>query len=203
MTFKVSKITGSPSYDSLPVAKVVTYPLEKRDYRPFAQNILCVSDTCLHLRMWAFEVNPPAMSRLEAVLYIFEDAPDTALAIVAIPAGQSSDGGDVIGCCLLKNGAEVPVSAEIEKKLQSIVLHPHNGEDLQGVYWGYTIDIPLTLLEEWGGRTRLRSGSRFPGNFYKICAEQPYIHYGCFAKADFEGNPYLSASMGDFEVVTY
>lgn len=201
MSFKVSKIAGAPSYDSLPVAKVVTYPLEERDYRPFAQNILCVSDTYLHLRMWAFEVTPSPMSRLEAVLYIFADKPDTALAVVAIPADDADS--DMIGCCLLKNGAELPVSAEMEQKLQGIALHPHNGEDLQGVYWGYTIDFPLELLEEWGGKLKLSPGSHFPGNFYKICMEEPDVHMGCFEKADFDGNPYLPDSMGDFEVVTY
>lgn len=200
MSFKVSKINGSPAYDSLPVAKVVTYPLEPRDYKPFAQNILCVSDKFLHLRMWAFEVNPLPTSRLECVLYIFEDAPDTALAIVAVP---SEENRDLLGCCLLKNAQELPVSAEIEEKLQSIVLHPHNGEDLQGVYWGYTIDIPLELLEEWGGKTVLSSGNCFPGNFYKVCVDEPCIHLGCFAEADFRGNPYLKDSMGDFEVVSY
>lgn len=200
MPYKVSKITGEVSYDSLPVAKVVTYPLEKRDYRPFAQNILCVGDTCLHLRMWAFEVNPMPASRLECVLYLFAGAPDTALAVVALP----SDGGsDTLGCCLLKNGQELPVSTEIEQELQKIILHPHNGEDLQGVYWGYTIDIPLDLLEKWGGKTLLSPGQSFPGNFYKICVDEPYIHLGCYAIADFEGNPYLADSMGDFEVVAY
>ncbi len=200
MSFKISKVKGNPSYDSLPVAKVVTYPLENRDYRPFAQNILCVSDTHLHLRMWAFEVNPSPMSRLECVLYLFADSPDTSLAIVAIPA---EEGADMLGCCLLKDGQELTVSPEIVEKLQTIVLHPHNGEDLQGVYWGYTIDIPLDLLDEWGGKTLLHAGSHFPGNFYKICVDEPKIHLGCFTAANFETNPYLLESMGDFEVVTY
>lgn len=201
MPFKVSKIKGEPSYDSLPVAKVTSYPLEERDYRPFAQNILCVSDTHLHLRMWAFEVSPLPTSRLECVLYIFDDAPDTALAVVAVPVSDNT--ADLLGCCLLKNGHELPVAPHLEEKLQSVSLHPHNGEDLQGVYWGYTIDIPLDLLENWSGRLRLSPGRHLPGNFYKICSDKPFIHMGCYAPADFSGNPYLPESMGDFEVVTY
>ncbi|MCL2033663.1 MAG: hypothetical protein FWG94_02900 [Oscillospiraceae bacterium] len=201
MSFKVSKITGLPVYDSLPVAKVVTYPLEKRDYRPFAQNILCVSDDALHLRMWSFEVNPSPGSRLECVLYMFDEKPDTALAIVAVP--KIEEGSDVLGCGLLKNGGELPAAPEITEKLQSIAIHPHNGEDLQGVYWGYAIDIPLKLLEEWGGKTLLSPGNKLYGNFYKICLDEPNIHMGCFYGADFSGNPYLPESCGAFEVVGY
>ena len=201
MAFKVSKIKGAPVYDSLPVAKIVTYPLEKRDYKPFAQNILCASDDYLHLQIWAFEVNPSPGSRLECVLYLFAGKPDTALAVVAVPKGEAAP--DIIGCCLIKDGGELPVAPEITEKLQGIRVHPHNGEDLQGVYWGYSIDIPISLLEEWGGKTLLNPGDTFPGNFYKICIDEPNVHMGCFYKADFNGNPYLPESCGRFEVVRY
>ncbi len=201
MSYKVSHVNGEPNFDSLPVAKVAVYPLEPRDYRPFAQHIMCVSDTCLHLRMWAFEVNPLPGSRLECVAYLFEKAPDTALAVVAVPTIDNNP--DVVGCCLLKDGSELPVSPALEQKLQSINVHPHNGEDLQGAYWGCTIDIPLPLLEEWSGKTFLATGKRFPGNFYKICVEEPQIHLGSWHEANFNSNPYLLESMGEFEVVEY
>ncbi len=41
MSFKISLINGLPVWDSLPVAKIVNYPLEKRDYKPFVQARLC------------------------------------------------------------------------------------------------------------------------------------------------------------------
>jgi hypothetical protein len=200
MTYKVCKVGAQPNYDSLPIAKVIRYPLEPRDYRPFAQHILCVGEECLHLRMWAFELSPSPQSRLECVLYLFAKAPDTALAIVSVP-GET--GVDIVGCCLLKDGQELPVSPALERKLQSIAVHPHSGEDLQGAYWGCTIDIPLKLLQEWSGKTLLKPGDSFPGNFYKICQGGQREHLGCWHDADFSGNPYLLDSMGTFEVVSY
>jgi hypothetical protein len=198
MTYKVCTVGEPPNYDSLPIAKVIKYPLEPRDYRPFAQHILCVSGEFLHLRMWAFEVSPLPASRLECVLYLFAKAPDTALAIVSVP-GEA----DIIGCCLLKEGKELPVSPALERKLQSIAVHPYSGEDLQGVYWGCTIDIPLSLLTEWSGKTLLKPGDSFPGNFYKISLDEQKSHLGSWHEADFSGNPYLPPSMGTFEVVSY
>lgn len=42
MDFKISLIEGQPVWDALPVGKIIYYPLEKRDYRPFAQARMCV-----------------------------------------------------------------------------------------------------------------------------------------------------------------
>jgi hypothetical protein len=200
MTYKICRVSEPPNYESLPIAKVTKYPLEPRDYRPFAQHILCVSEDFLHLRMWAFEVNPSPQSRLESVLYLFAKAPDTALAVVSVPGNS---GVDIVGCCLLKNGRELPVSPALGRKLQTITATPYSGEDLQGVYWGCTIDIPLILLEQWSGKTLLKPGDSFPGNLYKICLDEKSSHLGCWREADFSANPYLLPDMGTFEVVSY
>ena len=45
MDFKISLIEGQPVWDALPVGKIIYYPLEKRDYRPFAQARMCVNET--------------------------------------------------------------------------------------------------------------------------------------------------------------
>jgi hypothetical protein len=42
--FPVSMITGDPLWNSLPAAKIINYPLEKADYKPYAQARLCVSN---------------------------------------------------------------------------------------------------------------------------------------------------------------
>ena len=68
MDFKISIIEGQPIWDALPVGKIIHYPLEKRDYRPFAQVRMCVNQTDLFLRMWAFEARPSAQSALIARL---------------------------------------------------------------------------------------------------------------------------------------
>ena len=203
MTFKVSRVEGEPRYDSLPVAKITDYPLEQRDYKPFAQVSMCVSERFLHLRMWAFEVNPQPESGLEAVLYLFREKPGTALAVVAVSDDAESDSSMLLGVFLLRDGQEQATPKQIERRFCEILLHPYNGEDLQGVYWGYTVDIPLSLLEEWGGGLLLNPGDSFPGNFYKICDAGPRPHSGSFFPADFMGNGYLPASCGTMEVVTY
>ena len=42
--FPISMITGDPLWNSLPAAKIINYPLEKADYKPYAQARLCVSN---------------------------------------------------------------------------------------------------------------------------------------------------------------
>ena len=49
MAYPITIVDGRPQLDSLPVGKIVNYPLEKRDYRPFAQFRLCVNEEGLHL----------------------------------------------------------------------------------------------------------------------------------------------------------
>ena len=199
MTFKVSKIAAAPSYDSLPVAKIITYPLEKRDYRPFAQNILCVGPEVLHLRMWAFEVSPTETSRLLSVLYLFRDRPEMALMASLGPADIYGRPYLQVSC--LKDGALY--GQPLHAPERGVQLHPHNGEDLQGVYWGGTLDIPLALLQEWGGALSLAVGDSFLGNFFKTCEDVPFVHRGCFFPADCGGSMLHRSDMGTFEVVAY
>ena len=55
-----------PVWDALPVAKIIQYPLERADYKPFAQARLCMTPETLYLRLWAFEVSPEPSSSLAA-----------------------------------------------------------------------------------------------------------------------------------------
>lgn len=66
MAYPITIVDGRPQLDSLPVGKIVNYPLEKRDYRPFAQFRLCVNEEGLHLYLWAFEleVSPKSVQRV-------------------------------------------------------------------------------------------------------------------------------------------
>lgn len=187
-TYKVSTVSGQPVFDSLPVAKITDYPLEKRDYKPFAQCILCIGEDSLHLRMWAFEVSPMPSSALCCVVYCFEDS--RALEI-KFTHGENHDITTDIN--IINGGTAQPVSIE------SIQQHPHNGEDLQGVYWGQTVSLPLAAI----GDIKLQAGKTCPGNFYKTCDVEPFIHKGSFSPADFEGDPYSLSSMGIFEAVSY
>lgn len=192
MQYKVSKISGAPQFDSLPIVKITHYPLEKRDYKPYAQCILCAGQDALTLRMWAFEVSPPAASSLRCVLYLYPDAPEQALYVDIHPSGQVQAG-------LLKDG--VPSGSELDGP--ELTARPLGGEDLQGVYWGSTITLPLDALTAFGGAVELEPGCKLRGNFYKLCTEPPYVHAGSCFPADFTGNPYTVDNMGTFQIVAY
>ena len=192
-SYKVSRITGRLGYDSVPVAKIVDYPLERRDYRPFAQCILCMDEDALHLRMWAFEVSPQPASALHCVLYPFARQAGPGLKITV---AHGEEHAVTAACSLLRAEGEIPCDL-------GIATHPHNGEDLQGVYWGMSLDIPLARLEQLGGETLLQSGKHFPGNFYKTGEAPGFTHMGSYFPADFPDAPYSRRSMGEFHPTTY
>lgn len=198
--YLVSRVQDRPNYDSAPVAKIVDYPLEERDYRPFAQCILCCGGDTLYLRMWAFEVSPPPTSALRCVLYLYPEKPRLAVC-VTIEHG----GGDQVWTELrpLEDGKPARPDASRLAPPLGITCRPHNGEDLQGVYWGMTVTLPVRKLEELGGATALAPGAVFPGNFYKLCEDGRFAHLGSWHPADFPADPYSRGSMGDFAVISY
>ena len=128
MAFKISKVKGHPKFDSLPVAKIIDYPLEKRDYKPYAQGRLCVNEQGLILQLWAFETHPEPKSSLKAV-FALNPGQDKLLSVEFFPDGEP---------VLLVDGE--PRSAHL------IHIHRFEGEDLQGVYWGATLTLPHELL---------------------------------------------------------
>jgi len=191
MSFKVFRISGLSQLDSLPVAVIKDYPLEKRDYKPYAQCNICLDERSLFVRMWAFEVSPPEGSELRGVFYLFPDKPEVALAVSFRP----DSGCDFF---LLEGGEQRAINPP-----QGFAPHPHNGEDLQGIYWGGMASLPLDWLESLGGRVKLGPGDAFPGNFYKLCPGPAQEHKGSYFPADFPGDPYHQKSMGQFLVAPY
>ena len=71
--FPISMITGEPLWNSLPAAKIINYPLEKADYKPYAQARLCISNDDLHIQMLAFEVEPEEKSVVGAALAFYPE----------------------------------------------------------------------------------------------------------------------------------
>ena len=189
MSFKVFRISSLSELDTLPVAVIKDYPLEKRDYKPYAQCNICLDKASLFVRMWAFEVSPPQGSELRGVFYIFREKPGLALVLSLRPNGSYAFS------LLEENGQERPVNPP-----QGFALFPHNGEDLQGVYWGGLAALPLDWLESLGGPLNLKDGSEFAGNFYKLCPGPEMAHSGSFFPADFAVYPFAVDSMGMFEV---
>ena len=66
--FPICRLKTRPQFDTLPVMKVTRYPLEPRDYKPFAQGMLAVDLQRLYVRLWAFETPPEPESRILCVL---------------------------------------------------------------------------------------------------------------------------------------
>lgn len=192
MAFPVSRITPPPVFDSLPVAKTLLYPLEKRDYKPYAQNCICVSRESLYLRMWAFEVSPMPDSTLSCVLYLYPDTPERALRV-----DYRSDGSAAFSA--LEDGLHSAACPQVA----GAAVTPFGGEDLQGVYWGGLIRLDFPLLEQWGGPVRLGVGDTFYGNFYKLCDHGEFAHKGSFYPADFTKNAFARQETGAFEIVAY
>ena len=185
MAFKISKVKGHPKFDSLPVAKIIDYPLEKRDYKPYAQARLCVNEQGFILQLWAFETHPEPQSSLKAV-FALDPGQDKLLSVEFFPAGEP---------VLLVDGKSHPAG--------EMHVHRFEGEDLQGVYWGATLTLPHTLLKEIYPGLALAKGDRILGNLYKLCTgERP--HSGSFTPADFAGGrPFEKDSLDWFDLVEY
>jgi hypothetical protein len=168
MPYQVSYVQGEINFEALPVAKITKYPLEKADYKPYAQCCLCVGPDGLSLRMWAFEVFPSPESEITGEFHVFEN-PELTLNVRAV--------GD----------NPVKVEARVGEVSVEVQSQPHNGEDLQGVYWGAQIFVPYTKE-----MIPIKPGVSFKGNFYKRRTDKPHGHSGSFAD-----------SMDSFEVVSW
>ncbi|MGI6404516.1 MAG: hypothetical protein ACOX0K_10010 [Oscillospiraceae bacterium] len=190
MPFKMFRVNSAAELDSAPVALTAHYPLEKRDYKPYAQCNLCWNEDALLLRMWAFELSPPPSSQLMALLYLWEEQPHTALAVTMEPE-------EICTFSLYKQGVFQPIEPP-----QNFRLHPHSGEDLQGVYWGGLATLPKRWLEQWG-EVPLKAGAKMWGNFFKLCPGPEMAHQGSAFPADFLGDPFDRKSMEQFLVVSY
>ena len=186
-------ITGEPLWNSLPAAKIINYPLEKADYKPYAQARLCISNDDFYIQLLAFEVEPEEKSVVGAAVAPFPDE-DGGKRYFWISTNRS---GNLL-CKFINetDGTETDISKNVSVRLYS-------GEDEQGVYWCSSFTLPLSLLEKLCGPHYLEPGHKMKGNFYKLCdGKRP--HYGSFYPADFTDiNPLASKYFGDFELSLY
>ncbi len=191
--FPISMITGEPVWDSLPAAKIINYPLEKADYKPYAQARLCISNDDFYLRMLAFEVAPEKKSLVGAALSFFPEE-DGGTKYFWFSTNRE---GELL-CKYIDETSKTEI--DISKK---VAVRIFSGEDEQGVYWSSSFTMPLSLVESLCGVHYLEPGHKVKGNFYKYCdGERP--HYGSFYDVDFtDMNPFGSRYFGDFELVEY
>ena len=193
MSFKISLIDGSPVWDSLPVAKIVSYPLEARDYKPYAQARICISPKSVWVRLWAFEALPSETSTLSVSLNLYPEDGEKFIWLSVNHKGVQS-------CKAVVGNSRTSLSEQM--LLPRIKLF--NSEDLQGIYWGVVFELPRSVLTKLYGKNELAVGKIVRGNFYKTDTGDCSEHYGCFYNVDFcDNNPYGSKFFGDFELVTY
>ena len=149
--FPICRLKTRPQFDTLPVMKVTRYPLEPRDYKPFAQGMLAVDPQRLYVRLWAFETPPEPESRILCVLRGQQE-----LVVEAAPEGVQ----------IRLDGSPV----------EPLLAHPFTGEDLQGRYWGWLAELPAQLLGELqpgqqfrGNLYKCSTGRRPPtGSFFPM-----------------------------------
>ena len=191
--FPISMITGDPLWNSLPAAKIINYPLEKADYKPYAQARLCISNDDFYIQLLAFEVNPEEKSVVGTAIAPFSED-DGGKRYFWL----STNRGGALVCKFIDEttGNETDVSKNVSVRI-------FTGEDEQGVYWCTNFTLPLSLIEKLFGKSYLVPGHRMKGNFYKLCdGKRP--HYGSFYPADFSDiNPLGSRYFGDFELSLY
>ena len=167
-------ITGDPLWNSLPAAKIINYPLEKADYKPYAQARLCVSNDDFYIQLLAFEVEPEEKSVVGAAIAPFSEE-DGGKRYFWL----STNRGGALVCKFIDEatGNETDISKNVSVRI-------FTGEDEQGVYWCTNFALPLSLVEKLFGKSYLVPGHRMKGNFYKLCdGKRP--HYGSFYPANF------------------
>lgn len=188
MSFKISTLADLSGAEGLMVAKIIDYPLEKAEYKPFAQARLCVLPEGLAVQLWAFEAIPADQSSLRAVL----SGPNGAVASAQL---WSSGKLEVLSG---------PDAAHLSPVPTLCTLSPLWGEDLQGRYWGGTLIFDRAVLEGLWGVGCLEPGGRLWGNLYKLSTDPQKPHMGSLFPADFAGGePFGSGSFGEFELVSY
>lgn len=176
----------TPKFDALPTYKITDYPLEKRDYRPFAQAQVCVTPGELVVRLWAFEAKPRPGSMVEGWF-----APRRGVWRLRVAAWADGKAN----CRLL--------SPEGGPRELDAAIRPMAGDDFQGEYWGVTAAIPRRPVEDALG-VSLEPGAVVLGNFYKRSSDPEKPHHGSCWPADFAGGKeYEPCSLAPFTVVKY
>lgn len=175
-----------PRFDALPTYKITCYPLEKRDYKPFAQAQVCRTTGSFWVRLWAFEAKPRPQSRVEALF----TAPkgNGLLRVTAWADGRRS---------------VIARSPDGEERTLDADFRPMAGDDFQGEYWGISVSIPRGEAEAVLGLS-LEPGAVVSGNFYKRSDDPEKLHHGCCWPADFAGGQeYGPSSLAPFTVTRY
>ena len=195
MDFKISRVGERFSFDSLAVAKIVNYPFEKRDYKPFAQARVCLTPSRFIVRMWAFEATPVSDITAAVPEMMKEDS------FLCFQIGSSEK---YLSVSANANGVLYPeiVCGDKKELVDPSVFETSDftGEDLQGEYWGMQFSCTIDALNELLGFDILTA--KLKGNIYKACFNPNSEHIG--ALFDLKSKTvYDPDSFGDFVITNY
>ena len=163
MIYRIGVAEKMPDMDGVSVAKIKNYPLEKEDYKPFAQFRAAISNEGFHIKMTSFEAKPDKHSTLAFVIAVGEAG---RIAVAA-------DNGRNLSAIVVEGSVKKMISAEV--KVRNFV-----GEDLQGIYWGAEVTVPAEFIPQF--ETLKQNGCS--GNFFKLCRSER-VHFGSFLPYDF------------------
>lgn len=189
MAFKVRLFPSEPDYETLHVAKLATFPLEKRDYKPYSQARVCFSHGGLCLQLLAFEAEPLPQSEMRAVFRFSADEPSLTLSIHADRQLRICRGEEDVTAILVAS--------------EAASLHMFTGEDLQGVFWGGNLFVSAAVMKTYYPHFSPVKDAVFTGNLYKLCEGPEKPHSGCFYPADFSKPLDAPENLGEFVVIDY
>ena len=166
MSFKISVFEKQQEWDMISVAKLTLYPLEKADYKPFVQ-VRCSAvdgaeeESGIGFKFTVFEAKRERTSRVSAHFAGVKDNEGRYFTVTA---------GAVDGVCAVNEKGVIEVRAK-----------EFEGEDLQGVYWGFEVFVAKKDISFWedviAGEIR--------GNYYKTSRKGERDHFGSFYICDF------------------
>lgn len=203
MPVSICMTGGKPEYGALPAEKIIHYPLEARDYRPYVQAQFALGPEALYVRALAFEAEPDPESRIVLLLragkmWLVEAA--------AAPARDEE---------LVRKGSRFPYQGVTwEGAARDGVPFPADcravsGEDLQGIYWGAEWSLNRPALEACLGKP-LEAGSCLSGNILKVCrsADGKRDHFGCLFPCQpvfciQEALSLAESDVGEFRIMGY
>ena len=165
MIYRIGVTEKMPDMDGVSVAKIKNYPLEKEDYKPFAQFRAAISEKGLHIKMTSFEAKPDEHSTLA---FVAADTADSEKLIVAAVDNKGNLAAEVTDGSIKKLiSAEIPVRRFV-------------GEDLQGIYWGAEVTVTAEFIPDFENLKK----KGLNGNFFKLC-RSGRVHFGSFFPYDF------------------
>ena len=185
MAYYICKQGEIPMMDTLPIYKIINYPLQNNGYKPFAQAKLCINDTKLIIEMLAFEMFPKQESELKTVIsseksdaYIDVTATATQKLCIADSRGNS---------------------------LEKSQIRYIKGEDLQGCYWGMIAEISLDELQQAISIEKINIGDSLMCNFYKLSDNVEKAHIGSMYPLEYsdKNSIYKKENLANFEVIKY